>query len=200
MVIAYHCIFGMYGFWLPNDPRGSGSDYIGSWELFRYGPATRRRSPRSLAHVEHDRAERRAAKLALRFPPVELSGAQARAAVEGFALAAWEGEYAVHACAIMPNHVHLVIGRHARDIRRIVAHLKGRATQTLIQRELWPDDHRPIWGEHSWSVFLNNADSVEHAIAYVEDNPVKEGKRPQKWSFVQEFKVGVALAVKRGNR
>jgi len=30
MVRGYHVIFGMYGFWLPNDPRGSWSDYVGS--------------------------------------------------------------------------------------------------------------------------------------------------------------------------
>ena len=41
MVIAYHVIYSMYGFWLPNDPRGSWSDFVGSWELFRYGPATK---------------------------------------------------------------------------------------------------------------------------------------------------------------
>jgi hypothetical protein len=35
--LAYHVIVSMYGFWLPNDPRGSGSDFIGAWELFRYG-------------------------------------------------------------------------------------------------------------------------------------------------------------------
>ena len=50
MILAYHSIFGMYGFWLPNDPRGSGSDYIASWELFRYGAARKTDSRRSVAH------------------------------------------------------------------------------------------------------------------------------------------------------
>jgi hypothetical protein len=36
MVIASHVIVGMYGFWLPNDERGSWSDFIGSWELLRF--------------------------------------------------------------------------------------------------------------------------------------------------------------------
>jgi len=27
MVIAYHAIFSTYGFWLPNDPRGSWSEF-----------------------------------------------------------------------------------------------------------------------------------------------------------------------------
>ena len=52
MVIACHCIFGTYGFWLPNDPRGSGSDFVASWELFRYGPATKTRGRRSVRITE----------------------------------------------------------------------------------------------------------------------------------------------------
>jgi hypothetical protein len=55
MIVAYHIIFSAYGFWLPNDPRGSWSDFIRSWELFRFGPATKTTARRSVAHREHDR-------------------------------------------------------------------------------------------------------------------------------------------------
>ena len=65
MIFAYHSIFGMYGFWLPNDPRGSGSDYIASWELFRYGPATKTDSRRSVAHRPLPPNWQREAKTAL---------------------------------------------------------------------------------------------------------------------------------------
>jgi hypothetical protein len=82
-MIAYHCIFGMYGFWLPNDPRGSGSDYIAVWNLFRYGSATKTTERRSVAGKAHDVTSRLAAKQALSYPPVALTGLQARAAVEG---------------------------------------------------------------------------------------------------------------------
>ena len=37
MVLASHVIIGMYGFWLPNDERGSWSDFVGSWEVLRFG-------------------------------------------------------------------------------------------------------------------------------------------------------------------
>src|SRR5438105_3918108 len=197
MVLAYHCIFGAYGFWLPNDPRGSGSDYIASWNLYRFGPATKTRSRRSLAHRAHDHTARHEAKQALRHPPIVLTGAQARTAAEGFAWAADEGEYLIHACAVLPTHVHLVIGRHSRDIRRIVGHLKSRATRLLRLRGPWYADARPVWGEHGWNVYLNDAAAVEHAIQYVEDNPVKEGKRFQRWSFVTAFNASVALATPR---
>jgi hypothetical protein len=41
VVLAYHVIFTTYGFWLPNDPRGSGSRFVGSRALFQHGGATR---------------------------------------------------------------------------------------------------------------------------------------------------------------
>jgi hypothetical protein len=41
MVLAYHVIFTAYGFWLPNDPRGSWSEWVGSWELLKFGRATK---------------------------------------------------------------------------------------------------------------------------------------------------------------
>jgi len=197
MVLAHHCIFGMYGFWLPNDPRGSGSDYIASWELFRYGPATKTRTRQSVANRPHDRAARQEAKHALRYPPVELTGQQALIAAQGFAWAAEEGDYSIHACAVLPDHVHVVIGRHSREIRMIVGHFKARATRLLRLRGPWHADDRPVWGEHGWNVFLNEADSVDHAIQYVADIPPKEGKPVQSWSFIREFNASVALATMR---
>src|SRR5689334_1058503 len=65
VIVGYHVIFSTYGFWLPNDPRGSWSDFVGSWELLRYGPATKTTQRRSLAYDQHDRNLRKAAKSAL---------------------------------------------------------------------------------------------------------------------------------------
>src|SRR5438270_9322580 len=85
MIHGYHVIFGAYGFWLPNDPRGSWSEFVGSWELFRFGPATKTDTRRSVAARPHDRAQRLAAKQALKYPPVQFTGLQARAIGRGFA-------------------------------------------------------------------------------------------------------------------
>ena len=114
MILAFHSIFSMYGFWLPNDPRGSGSDYIAAWELLRYGPATKTNSKRSVAHVPHDHALRMQAKAALTYPAVQITGLQAVTIAAGFVKAVVEGPYKVYACAILPDHVHLVIGAHPR--------------------------------------------------------------------------------------
>jgi hypothetical protein len=101
MVLAYHVICTAYGFWLPNDPRGSWSDFVGAWELFRFGRATKVDTRKSVARVPHDRTLRLKAKRSLKYKPVRFTGAQARAIGIGFGQAVTEGNYVVHACAIL---------------------------------------------------------------------------------------------------
>ena len=75
MILAYHLIMTMYGFWLPNDPRGSWSEFVRAWELFRFGgPATKTILRRSLARDPHDVAKRLEMKRHLARDPVLLSG------------------------------------------------------------------------------------------------------------------------------
>jgi REP element-mobilizing transposase RayT len=185
MVLAYHVIFGAYGFWLPNDPRGSWSDFVACWELVRFGKATKTTARRSVAHVPHDRRLREEAKRALRYPPVAFSGRQALAIAQGFDRAGNESGYVIHACSVLPEHVHLVVCRNEdRRVERMVGHLKARATQQLSAAGLWPAGERPVWSENAWKVFLNAPAEILAAVRYVEENPLKEGKPTQRWSFV----------------
>ena len=138
MILAYHVIFTTYGFWLPNDPRGSWSDYVRSWELLHFGRATKVSTGRSLARHPHQQPRRHAAKKAVGYPPVRFTGIQARAVGRGIARACSESGYRVHACSILPEHVHVILGRHERRVERIVGHFKGRATQQLVAEQLNP--------------------------------------------------------------
>src|SRR3982751_5843024 len=106
-VLAFHLIITHYGFWLPNDPRGSWSEFVRAWELQRFGPATKTVERRSLARDPHDWRKRRAAKEALARRPVEFTGVQARAVARGFAQYVRRAELVVWACSILPAHVHL---------------------------------------------------------------------------------------------
>ena len=108
MVLASHIIFTCYGFWLFNDPRGSWSDFVRSWELYWYGGPTKTHERGSLARRPHDRDLRKAQKSALQHDPVELTGLQAWHIAKGFAKAVAECKNVIYACAIMPAHVHLV--------------------------------------------------------------------------------------------
>jgi len=194
-MIGSHLIFSAYGFWLPNDPRGSGSDFVRKFELYRYGPATKVAPGRSVAAKTHDVGLRLRAKEELKYPPVLFTGAQARAIGVGFAAYAKQSKIAVWACSIMPDHAHLVLGPVAVDLDRVMGQFKGAATRQLMEEGLHPfavfkkPGEKPpsCWGRRGWKVFLDTEDDVRRSIAYVEANPVKEGKPRQKWKFVVPF-------------
>src|SRR5437879_7539923 len=139
MVLGYHIIFSAYGFWLPNDPRGSWSEFVGAWELFlAAGKATKTDERRSVAHQPHDRELRRAGKEALSRPPVKFNGIQARAIGRGFAEYVAKSGVPVWACSILPEHVHLVIGSFRMSVEQLVIQLKGAATEQLVAEKIHP--------------------------------------------------------------
>src|SRR5688572_13270384 len=109
-MLASHITFGGYGFWLPNDPRGSGSEQVRNPRLRPFGPATyladRRRSRAGLPNDWHWQAE---AKASLEHPPAVFDDDQREAIGVGFATAVKEGGYVVHACSILTDHAHLVV-------------------------------------------------------------------------------------------
>jgi REP element-mobilizing transposase RayT len=196
MVLAYHVIFTAYGFWLPNDPRGSWSRFVAAWELLLAGgKATKTSNRRSHAAEPHDHEQRMQVKEALKYPPVEFTGKQALAIGHGFAQAIKEAGYVVYGCSILPTHVHLVIGRLSRNINVVVGHLKAKGTHRLREEGVHPfekhvrDDGAvpSCWAEGCWKVFLDTPEDMRRAIDYVQENPVKEGKPKQNWSFVTAY-------------
>ena len=195
-VLGYHVILSAYGFWLPNDPRGSWSEFVGAWELFLAGgKATKTDERCSLARRPHDRKKRLATKTALSRPAVRFTGVQARAIGRGFAEYAAGSGLPVWACSILPEHVHLVTGWFRLDVEQVVVQLKGAATRKLMEENLHPfgylvgPDERPpkCWSRGEWSVFLDDPADISRCIRYVEDNPVKEGKPRQTWPFVTPY-------------
>jgi REP element-mobilizing transposase RayT len=194
VIHAYHVIWGAYGFWLPNDPRGSWSEFVASWELARFGKTTRSIERRN-ADPAAWRDWRAAAVKALRFPPVELTGRQALAVGTGFSIGVWKSHLTIWACSILPEHVHLVIARHTYKVEQVCNLLKGEATKQLKAASLHPQQGfqreggrlPSLWAEGQWKVYLDNEEAINEAVHYVEENPVKEGRPPQRWSFVTAF-------------
>jgi REP element-mobilizing transposase RayT len=192
-VIAYHVTFGTYGFWLPNDPRGSFSNAVRAPHLRPFGPATKVDHRESVAHVEHDTEFRRQAKRALIRPKVVLNEQQIARVAAGFETQIEKSGYQVFACAILAQHVHLVIAHHRYSIEQVVRLLKQSATAQLIAHDLHPftTQRSPrgtlpsVWEQDFWKVFLYTYDDVFGAIAYVQDNPEKDSKPRQTWPFVK---------------
>jgi REP element-mobilizing transposase RayT len=196
LVIAYHLILTAYGFWLPNDPRGSWSDFVRVWELFCFGgPATKTSERRSLAREPHDIQKRLALKNHLVRPAVEFNGLQAQTIGSGFTDYRRRTGVIIYACSILPKHVHLVIARHTCSIEQVARRLKQAATTALLEANLHPfqseryaDRRCPSpWTRKEWSVFLDCEADIVRASDYTDRNPECEGKPRQNWSFVTPY-------------
>lgn len=196
MVLWYHLIMTAYGFWLPNDPRGSWSDFVGSWELYKFGDATTTNEKRTLAQEPHDIAARRAAKQALLYPAVRFDEEQRGAIADGYGNAVREAKYVLHALCIGHDHAHAIVARHdSRTIEQVARHLKSKATMELTRRGIHPlqqfrknDGAVPTpWASNCWSVFINSVEQLRAAIRYVERHPQKEGLPAQVYPFVIPF-------------
>jgi REP element-mobilizing transposase RayT len=192
LIVGYHIIFGAYGFWLPNDPRGSFSTFVGLKTLFHFaGPATTTSSSRSLAHQPHDAVKRRAAKKLLPHRPVRWNAIQIRVVGRGFANYLKTHDCTIWACAVMRDHVHLVVGRLPMSAERFVIQLKEAAVKELLARECHPfQNERDAKGKlpksfvrGQWIAYLEPGD-VGRSIEYVEKNPAQQGLPSQRWSFV----------------
>ena len=77
----------------------------------------------------------------------------------------------------------------------IALHLKNRATSALRERGLDPMQEHAIpgetlpspWAKGLWKVYIRDAEHLRAVIRYVEENPQREGKRIQRWSFISPF-------------
>ena len=195
-VIGFHIIMCFYGFWLPNDERGSGSDWVRNKGLLKYGPANPVDGRRSVAGKPFDPQVRRLARSELRCPHVELNGTQALSVAKGFRNEITHYGGTIHALTILPSHTHLVVPIHRYDVRRFCGRLKGAATKQLNADGLHPlagfregDGSVPSpWARLPWVVYLFTDDDMVRSIDYVEKNPLKEGKPIQKWHFVTPWR------------
>lgn len=185
-----------YGFWLPNDPRGSWSDYVAAWALYRAGgKATKVATTRSVAARPHNKGHRLAVKQSLKRRPVCFTGLQAQAVGRGFARAVQRSGHRILACSILPDHVHVVVAASRLKPTRVLGHLKREAALALklagvhpCQQEFEDTGQLPsCWATGCWKVFLFSKRRVFNAIKYVEENPLKEGKPRQRWSFVVPY-------------
>jgi REP element-mobilizing transposase RayT len=184
-VIAYHLIWTNYGTWLANDPRGSGSHAVNTPELVDLGVVHYGRKKvqprRSAVRAFYAEAEE-----LLSFPVIRFDEQQRKAIGDSIDEVAHKFKYTCYACAIMPDHVHLVIRKHRDAAEQMIGNLQGASRTWLSKRGLVPKEH-PVWTKGGWKVFLNAPDEVWPRIRYVERNPGKEGLPKQTWPFVVPY-------------
>lgn len=192
-VIAYHIVFGAYGFWLPNDPRGSWSRYVGSNRLRPFGSPKPLRQDTTLTLAEAGRLGEMRARLD--YPAVRFSDRQRESVAAGFGEIIGKLGLVFYAAAIMPDHVHIVAARQEMYAEDIAGYLKRAASRQLRRDGLHPLSDYPLpndrlpspWAEHGWKVFLFDDVDLEHAIEYVHDNPIEAGMVRQQWPWIAIF-------------
>jgi len=122
-VIAYHLVWTNYGTWLGNDPRGSGSHEVYTPTLAEMGAAHfgRRKVQPSRKIVQEFYQE---AELRLQFPVIRFGLEQFREVAHAFAATIRAHRYTCYACAIMADHVHLVIRKHKHTAETMIDHFQ----------------------------------------------------------------------------
>jgi REP element-mobilizing transposase RayT len=181
MVITYHAIFTTYGTWLPNDPRGSYSKKIYNDQLQVLGRIKHGRqypAPHKNALLKFWTA----ATPALTRQPFFIDESTRFIIAGAFRAVVQRLDIRVRACAIMNDHIHVLVLRSKYRIEYIINQLKGAATQALGLK-------RTPWTRSFWRVFISDAESLAAAADYICANPTSAGLAAQSWNFVTSLPI-----------
>ena len=80
----------------------------------------------------------------LDFPVIRFDEIQRNAIGESIGHIISEFNYTCYACAIMPDHLHLVIRKHCDDAEQMIGNFQGMSRAELLKQSLVPEDH-PMW-------------------------------------------------------
>ncbi|MBY0523102.1 MAG: hypothetical protein K2R98_06870 [Gemmataceae bacterium] len=186
LVIAYHLVWTGYGWWLPNDPRGSGSTEIRCNVLAELGELHVGRKRVQPAGAEVRQFYQQAGGL-LKHPLVNFDHAARAVIASAFDRVIQQHRYTCYACAVMPDHVHIVIRKHRHEAEDMITALREASRAEVDVSRLLPMGH-PVWScGAGWKVFLDHPSEVRRTIHYVEQNPTKIGLPRQFWPFVKPY-------------
>ena len=185
MVMAHHLIWTAYGSWLPNDPRGSTSHEIRVEKIAELGELHVGRKA-----VQPSRTELlaffAASRDVLAHEPLTFTPDDIQFVGKRLGETIQERGYTCYACAVMPDHVHLLIRRH-RDTAEVMLRVLQESTrEKLIAAERRGPTH-PVWGGPGWKVFLDSRERIERVIKYIWNNPIKAKMPEQNWDFVTPY-------------
>lgn len=179
----------LYGHWLPNDPRGSGSDDFYDEKFAPLGSIHHGRKPEPLQPTREElRQFHREAEPLLNFPVVWMDEAKRQAATDAIGETLRERGYTCWAYAVLRNHAHIVIRIH-RDDGKTMWDCFARAIADRLRLRFpsdWKASH-PVISARPYDVFLYTPDDVRTRIAYVEGNPQREGLPHQHHDFVTPY-------------
>jgi REP element-mobilizing transposase RayT len=185
MIVGHHLLWTAYGCWLPNDPRGSSSvavrvEAIAELGEHHYGRKKIQPPPQTIRDFYQDARE------VLQHQLLLLGAEDVAIIATAFAETIRTRRYTCYACAIMPDHVHLLIRRHRDDGDAMIEAFQTDSRAALIQAQRRPEDH-PVWTKGGRKIYQNSREDMERIVRYVENNPIKAGLPAQRWDFVRPY-------------
>lgn len=185
LVIAHHLTWTAYGTWLPNDPRGSlskatASDAIAGLGTRHYGRKKVQPSGTEVREFRDNVAD------VLMYPVLKFGPREVERIAAAFGRTIEDEKYTCYACAIMPDHVHILIRKHGHEAEDMIGNLQTASRQRLCDKGCRTADH-PVWGGPGWKGFLFTPQDVRRTIVYIDENPVKWRLPRQHWPFVTEY-------------
>lgn len=140
LVIAHHLIFTVYGRWLPNDPRGSSSREVRNSILedlgeLHFGRKDIQPDGRVIREFYREAGKR------LEHEALGLTAADRAIVADSFAAAMVRETFTCWACAIMGDHVHLVMRKHKDLGEEMIALLQDESASKLREAGKRLEDH-----------------------------------------------------------
>jgi hypothetical protein len=185
MVHGYHLVWSAYGWWLPNDPRGSGSRAIRVEALHQFGDIHYGRKV-----VQPSSTELREffaqSKDHLKFKPRIFTANEVQIIAQTFAKAIADKRWVCHACAIMPEHVHVLMGRRLDTAETMVETFQQQSRAALIDAGCFPPMHA-VWTAGRRVIYKSSPPAMASCVEYIENNPREIGLPEQRWDYVTPY-------------
>lgn len=186
IIVAGHLVISGYGHWLPNDPRGSGSETFRN-EIFKDLGEIHQGRKRVQPTREQIREFFRRAEPLLQHKTLWFDSAKRQAISDAFARVVEKFGYTVWSCAILKNHAHLIARRHRDKLEEMWDRFASEATRVLKERFPSIAQDHPIWSHRPYIVYIYDAAGIRSRIKYVNDNPPKERLPRQAHPFVLPY-------------
>ena len=92
----------------------------------------------------------------LKFPLLTIGDIERKVIADAFEEVVTVQKYTCWACAIMPDHVHLLIRKHKHLAEDMIVQFQESSRLRLSNLGLRTNDH-PAWTTGGWKVFLNQS-------------------------------------------
>ena len=123
------------------------------------------------------RVLRRGPRRPPKLPLLTLSDGEIAAVAAAFADVMAARNYTCYGCAIMPDHVHVLIRKHRDKAETMIAQLQEASRAAVLAKpQAGRGADHPVWGGPGWKVYLETRTDMERVVKYICDNPLKLGR------------------------